>query len=1312
MKKMKKSIITTVILAAIIGISIPAYSQYTVYNTTTGLHAQGNNRFTVPSPNASAITAVASAPVNLSTGQLGMDIPLYTIQHQDISVPISLNYNYSGFKPNDHHSWVGLGWNLNAGGAIVRVKKGEVDEARLFNCTVSSSYFYTTSVLGAYNQRGDKTSQFYTSGGIEHFLDLNNPNRQTDIGGYNSALKLSQIIQPHQCQTSTGPFDMEPDEFTFNFNGNYGKIIFKLASTNSVEPIITTNSSNIYKVTYELGDDCPTGFTGPADKFAKYIKKFTLYSYDGYSYEFGGTYGTNANMEITFGPLSKEWGYLGDDPGNNAYISAWYLAKITSPQNATVTFNYAREGHSALLYPTVDIERFDPVETNVAFWRTNYNKYATPVNSNIYLTDIVAGDTKVEFNLARISNLRGIGLDFNKPTHPEFQAMGVDNYKDVCYFETVVPDYIDKIGTNIDSRTFGILSDYKTLYDGSVSGLTTTEGYNSFTSFPYYFQKLTDIKISNRSNLIKGYTFDYYSSKRYIVGYDTRDEDALEYNFGDSKTGRLELKEIKMHSSNTNEFLPFYKFEYFMPSAFANEPKAKYGTRCTDHWGYLNRFDDHDYFYYPTGARYKDTLGDIDLYNIMEAQYYASRQPNATTIPTANFINPSVVGALSSITYPTGARTEIEYENNDYRNRVEYNTSSNSIGLHNESSNVRAGGIRVKKTISWDNANYSTTASALIKEYYYCSDYPTGSVSSGILNSGKPVYITDGISNLYPINVTPFTNSASSRSGYRKLSDKADFPNVFDGNYIIYSKVIEKNSDGSYKRYTFSNSDGGANYIDEVTSFNETGGLYDNGYPFDFFYSKADARGKLLQEDFFKGSGALARSVSYTYNAEPLKETDKPIYYFKKNTRELPNIDHPVLPNPLSALRSYIGRYTTFYDYLKEKTVTEYVTGGSLLSATLYTYDAYRNQLSESFTNSSGETRKITTGFSHPYRVPASVTNPQLVSPIDPNTADAFSKSLNYLINNQLFSLPVERLTTITKNGTDYVTGAEMYEYDNFHPLVKSVSKLELNAPVTNYASPVVSPNTAGSGTLIRDSRYRDQAVQNFYEISTNTYTNFKYLSGAKEDEQKVALIRDNNLRDLVAVVKNAEFSDVAYCNFDRTYGASASFNDNKGRWTFPVLSALQTTPPGGLASGGNYYDLQSGNISKNDLITGKKYRLSFWVKNSSSSVQATSGSTNLSFTTGRVYNSSWTYKECEFTAQGASLVLSGTGNIDELRLCPSEATMETYSYNLLGNVTFKCDALNHLEFYTYDNFGRLLLVINEDGNIVRKHQYGNLITE
>lgn len=80
-----------------------------------------------PSPNAASFATYGLIPVTLYSGIPSISLPVYTLKVGSLAMPITLDYDYNGFKPKEDASWTGLGWNLTAGGSITRIIQGQVD---------------------------------------------------------------------------------------------------------------------------------------------------------------------------------------------------------------------------------------------------------------------------------------------------------------------------------------------------------------------------------------------------------------------------------------------------------------------------------------------------------------------------------------------------------------------------------------------------------------------------------------------------------------------------------------------------------------------------------------------------------------------------------------------------------------------------------------------------------------------------------------------------------------------------------------------------------------------------------------------------------------------------------------------------------------------------------------------------------------------------------------------------------------------------------------------------------------------------------
>jgi YD repeat-containing protein len=173
-----------------------------------------------------------------------------------------------------------------------------------------------------------------------------------------------------------------------------------------------------------------------------------------------------------------------------------------------------------------------------------------------------------------------------------------------------------------------------------------------------------------------------------------------------------------------------------------------------------------------------------------------------------------------------------------------------------------------------------------------------------------------------------------------------------------------------------------------------------------------------------------------------------------------------------------------------------------------------------------------------------------------------------------------------------------------------------------------------------------------------------------------------------IAEVKNAAPGEIAYTSFEE---------EGKGNWSYagtPVQSANAYT-------GGFLYNLSAATpLSKSGLNPATVYKCSFWVQASSSVTIAGTTST----TSGSTRNG-WTYYEKLITGV-TTVTLTGSGNLDEVRLYPQKALMSSYTYETMIGITSQTDVKNATTFYEYDGLGRLSLIRDQDRNILKKLCY------
>ncbi|MCC4230976.1 hypothetical protein, partial [Zunongwangia profunda] len=79
------------------------------------------------SPEASEIGKFGDLPINLSTGTMNFNIPVFQIASGKYNYPLNISYTYGGLMLNDIPGKLGLGWSLTSG-LIVRQMRGRPDE--------------------------------------------------------------------------------------------------------------------------------------------------------------------------------------------------------------------------------------------------------------------------------------------------------------------------------------------------------------------------------------------------------------------------------------------------------------------------------------------------------------------------------------------------------------------------------------------------------------------------------------------------------------------------------------------------------------------------------------------------------------------------------------------------------------------------------------------------------------------------------------------------------------------------------------------------------------------------------------------------------------------------------------------------------------------------------------------------------------------------------------------------------------------------------------------------------------------------------
>jgi len=209
--------------------------------------------FVPPSPNAEVYVQHSSLPVGLYRGVQTIVVPVYTLKCGALSLPVSLSYNYNGLFPLQDAAWTGLGWSLDAGGAVTRMIRGLVDNSQ------NSGYNY-----GQYN-----LADSLTGSNVNNFL----------AAAYNGNLHYSGNSYDLAPDYYDAEFPGYADRFVWINGKAYGETFDKNFSVSWPSPsgsiTITTTDGTIY--TFGAQETTTDYYYGGADSVSQtYISSWYL----------------------------------------------------------------------------------------------------------------------------------------------------------------------------------------------------------------------------------------------------------------------------------------------------------------------------------------------------------------------------------------------------------------------------------------------------------------------------------------------------------------------------------------------------------------------------------------------------------------------------------------------------------------------------------------------------------------------------------------------------------------------------------------------------------------------------------------------------------------------------------------------------------------------------------------------------------------------------------------------------------------------------------------------------------------------------
>lgn len=478
---------------------------YIVITLSTMLWATGQLPYTPKSalsPNAASLGEYGNIPVSLYTGRQVVSIPLHEIKVGNHRLPITLNYNGGGVRPDQHPGWVGMDWVLQAGGCIMREVNSWIDE-------------YNNPI---------RTTQAYNNCGYLYIRDAQRPplphsNRDS--------LQNYLYIASHNATI----MDISPDKFSFNFldySGNFylspdsgwivqcDRPIKIMLEYNEDGSLSDENFTRYYAETTETFSLKNTNAqdVGRSHSF----KKFTLIGEDGTKYIFGED--DNA-IEYSIDLYNQQKDHL--------IANTWHLKRIIYPDNHTITFEYERGDFIVQMYINSYYKFLNVEYDNDIFQRRCGNSFA-PVS-------YYAGQLIMPSYLSKIVYDYGY-LDFIKNNTTEL------TYDLYLYSGPYAAEYKKDNQSDNAANMMPILAN-------------NGDFLPQYANNPSYPECLSGIRWKQLSKIME-YAVDTTNCNILV--------NQINFNYTDTTTQRLTLEsvEIGAHTNAPNDKLT-YSFEYKRP---------------------------------------------------------------------------------------------------------------------------------------------------------------------------------------------------------------------------------------------------------------------------------------------------------------------------------------------------------------------------------------------------------------------------------------------------------------------------------------------------------------------------------------------------------------------------------------------------------------------------------------------------------------------------------------------------------------------------------------------------------------------------
>jgi len=1197
-----------------------------------------------PSPTAAALMKFSEIPVSPYTGTANITVPITTIKLRGLDVPVSIAYHTGGIRLKDEASWVGLGWALNAGGMVSRTIMGHDDFG-----TQGQPYFTNMVPQLAGDLSYIQPSQ---SSGVpflgQNYFDFYCSYLASTTGG---------TMNFYQAFTGeTDLYDMEPDIFTYNFPGHSGKFIITRSDS-----VVMQKQDNII-IQFQSGG-----------------QSFTITDESG--------------NKFYFNTLEKVQTVGAAQP-----VSSWLLSKIVTQLQDSVTFNYTAGGNTTSsmpdayqtygaycnptglmttngaipIYYTQMLQNIDYVNGRLTF---NADPHRSDLSGSYKLDSILEYSKNMSGTLTYLKQHNLYYSYFNAGYGSgadsfEYERLRLDSIKEFSagvslppysfvYTNPITPSLTAKHSFNVDHWGYSNGS------SNSVLIPSMSVEYNP-PNFTYVIPQILAYSGGNRDpNLEFMETFalqqvNYPTGGHTVIGYQANDYD---YNntISTGNDGFTYLNLVTYDSIINVTHKGTAAGSIDLTNIFPVLPTGSQQSNLS----MIVAFIDKNNYTVPnfpyensTGKLYATLTGNgVNLYQDINGATCVNNSPQCSANIPVTITSPGVYNWTAYID-PSVDTVNLFSE---IHITFQYQLTFQAYNLlENNSFITPGGGLRVQNLTNYSSS--STIANEKVYSYNYTQDK---------LGTGNPQQYSFGRLMSLPqyVKYNPtYTNTGTTCTGLELFSSSiTSLTSDVQGNIVGYDQVTETNVDPVtgldigktvYKYYNIS----------------DTLVVY-GGYRLPGTLAMGNSlNGQLLSKTEYANKGGLYYKVA---------ETDNFFHTTNRVVFNSPKYDYIPLPVGLGHWDPALCTGDTTVNIQTEACFYPSIKSEKILLDSTYSY-AY---------DQSDTTKYVLTIERNYY------DNPKHYLVTRTNTTDSKGDTIvtklkyaqDYPSGNSIIDTMVERnivSQTLEKqdsfyymgSSTGYITGAQLSLFrlltsNNNTVIPDKTYKLDIQAPVTNF-----QPFSFSGNNVSTDSRNRQMISFDQYDANDNIQ---QYTT---TDQNPVTIIWDYVAKYPIAQVKNAAVADVAATSFEA---------DGKGGWTFSG-----TPTSGSSLTGSMYYPMSGGAISKSGLTNTTTYVVSYWTSNGSS--YSISGTTSVK--QGKTI-SGWTYFEHLVTGV-TSVSISGTGNIDEVRLYPSTALMTTYTYSPLVGTTTICDQDNKVSYFFYDGFKRLKWIKDQDGNIIKTFQY------